>query len=84
MHGVPIITTTVMMKNVFAGTDAGEREASAGSVKKSLNIGQHIYETGSQDAAQFHTNLLFCCLFAISGYADGALARWQMKKKFKR
>lgn len=64
-----------MMKKVFAGADAGEREASAVGVKKSLNSGQHIYGTGSQDAAHFLTDLLFCRLFAISGDADGALAR---------
>lgn len=41
-------------------------EASAGSVKKSLNIGQYIYGTGSKIAAQFRTNLLFChCLQSV-------------------
>lgn len=79
VYGVPIIKTIVTMENVFAGTDGGEREASARSVKKSLNIGQYIYRPGSEGAAQFHTNLLFCRLFAISGDADGALARWQMR-----
>lgn len=39
----------------------------------------YISGPGGKDAAQFHANLLFLPLFAISGYADGALARCQMK-----